>query len=162
MALQSYACGLFALSLKVYRCCIEVVYSVLESIVHKSVSGLLIDHVVSVLILDHRPSHAAVTQDADLVAIAGIGSVGHLAVAIKTRCGVCLVVVAAACYDTEATCAQCSASGSLEKLSSVDIIFHSLRALYVFHDPLRELLQAVLPGRGSHMHHIRCIFLRLL
>ena len=77
MSLQRNACGLFALALEVYRRRVEVIYSVLYGIVNKPVCGFLVDDVSVVLILDHRPSHASVSEDTDLVSVARVDPVCH-------------------------------------------------------------------------------------
>ena len=74
---EGYTSSLFALALKIYRRRVVIVHSMLHRIVHKPVHGFLIDDVSSVLILDHRPAHAAVSEDADLVSVAVVGPVCH-------------------------------------------------------------------------------------
>ena len=77
MAFQCISCDSFTLSLKVNGSSVEVVDTVFESMVHKAVHCLLVHYVLVILVLGHRPSHAAVTEDADLVSLLGICPVCH-------------------------------------------------------------------------------------
>ena len=62
MSAQCLSGSRLTLALKIYRCCIKIVHSMLQSIVDKRVYALLIDDVISVLVFCHRPPHAAVSQ----------------------------------------------------------------------------------------------------
>ena len=70
---QGYAGSPFRLTLEICRRGVIIVHPVLHGIVDEFVDLLLVNDIPAGIILDHRPSHTAVTQKGDLVAIAGIG-----------------------------------------------------------------------------------------
>ena len=123
MALECYACRLLTLALKVYRCSVEVVYAMLDRVVHESVGGLLVYDVLAVLVLDHWPTHAAISEDADNIAVSRIGPIGHLTFTGLWCSFTCCAL--ASCDAAKSGCDDTCSSCSLEELSSVYILFHS-------------------------------------
>ena len=77
MTLECITCGSFALTLKIYRSCVEIIYAILKGMIYETVHSLLINDVLLVLILGHRPSHTAVAEYADLVTLLGVYSMSH-------------------------------------------------------------------------------------
>ena len=102
----------------------------LDRIVHESICCLLVNDILSVLVLDHRPAHAAVSEDADNVAVTRVCPICHFAFTSLWRSlsGGAL----ASGYAAQSGCDDAGGSCSLEELSSVYILFHSLDLLMNF------------------------------
>ena len=101
-------------------------HTVLYRIVDQPVHTGLVDNIFAVLILYHRPAHASVSEDADLVAIDTVGPVCHFTG--LSACRGCSLprIGLASCHGTQTAHNQSGASGCLEEFSSIYILFHSI------------------------------------
>ena len=82
IAVQRLGRGPFAVAAQVDRGGVEIVDAMFDGEVHQAVDFLLVDMVLTVLALDHRPAHAAVAQGADALII-----VEHLSVEVFVTAG---------------------------------------------------------------------------
>ena len=137
MAAQRFSSRSFALTLKIYRCSVEIVDSVGDGMVYKVVDSLLIDDVLPILVLYHRPAHAAVSEQTYLVASDCICPACHFPSPENLTGG--LALPAATCHSTQSAYYEGGTSGSLEKISSVYIVFHVFLSVLCFvrHDSIQ-------------------------
>jgi hypothetical protein len=80
MPAECFACSCFALSQKIDWGCVKIVDAFFDGVVDKFIDLFLVYYVLALFVLFHRPSHTAVSEDADLVAACRVGAVGHIAV----------------------------------------------------------------------------------
>ena len=78
MATQGDARSLLRHTLHIDRGSVEIVHAMLDGIVHEAVHLLLVDHILAIVSLLHRPSHTAIAQEGNTIPRRGILSVGHL------------------------------------------------------------------------------------
>ena len=79
MARKRNAGGPFGLPLQIDRGSVEIIYPRFYRPVDQHIDRLLVDDVLAVGILYHRPAHTSVAEKSDLVAVTGIDAVLHLA-----------------------------------------------------------------------------------
>ena len=79
MAGQCVSGGLFGLSAKVGGRGVKVVDPGFKGAVYKLVYTLLVHYVLAVLVLNHLPAHTTVAKQGNLVSVAGVDAVFHLA-----------------------------------------------------------------------------------
>ena len=138
MPCKSDSHGFFRLALEINRGCVEIVDSVCQGVIDQVVDILLVHDALSILILLHGEPHATVTEQRDLVSVAGIGAEFHLTGLKGIRAVVC-------CYtgygfdrflrSTGTGHGNCSGDGCaftclFEKFSSVNILIHGVVRLY--------------------------------
>ena len=79
IAAQGYAGGLFRLSLQICGGGVEVVHPVIVGVIDQLVHRVLVDVLSAVGVFNHGPTHAAVSEQRHLVAVAAVGAEEHLA-----------------------------------------------------------------------------------
>ena len=78
MPAECFACSCFALSLKIDWGCVKIVDAFFDGVVDKFIDLFLVYYVLAFFVLLHRPSHTAVSKDADLVVLGLVCPIGHL------------------------------------------------------------------------------------
>ena len=78
IAAQGDARSPFRLATQVGGGGIVIIDSVGHGVVDHLVHGGLVDYVIAFFVLDHRPPHAAVSEEGNAVSVPGIGPHGHL------------------------------------------------------------------------------------
>ena len=66
---QRLACSGLRLSLEICRGSVIIIHTVAVRIIHHLVNSLLVNHILPVRTLDHRPPHAAVTEKRNLAPV---------------------------------------------------------------------------------------------
>ena len=131
MPAQGVAHSLLGKSPEIDRGGVVVVHAVSQGVVNQFVRVLLIHDVLTVPVLLHRETHAAVAEQGDLVAVAGVLTHLHRAVlqdiliarsAFKDGLG-CLLRSARS-GKSHGSHGRCPCTGPFEKFSSVDVLFH--------------------------------------
>ena len=134
--LQGDAQALLALSAAIGRRCVEVVDAVVEGKLAEAVYLFLVQGVAAdvllcagTAVLHGRQAHPSIAQQTDLVALLGVGAIGHFVRwngAFVVSHVVHLTVSVAALYATRCQSRRSSRGArDFEEVSSVNIFFHS-------------------------------------
>ena len=73
MSGKGFSCGLLAVPRQINGGSIEIIDSILQGCIHKQIDLLLVNNLISLVILRHRPSHTPVAQDAYFLSCFRIG-----------------------------------------------------------------------------------------
>ena len=130
MTLECDACRTFRKSAKIGRTRVEIVHAMFDGSIYETVHSLLINHACLWVIW---PTHTTITKDRDFVATFMIDTVGHITDWLGARTsGVDVFDHSRACTTRAAI--QCrsrtyhssSSSHTLQKLTSVNVLFHNI------------------------------------
>lgn len=133
MAVQGNTCHPFALSVTIHGSGIEIVYAMLDGIVHQPVHPFLVDD-TRLLVAEGELAHTSISQQRHLVAGGRGGSIGHASLLLTLgsggfrRGGMLVRLATAQCRYTGNGHGCMEAS---EKFTTVDRV---VRWVFLFHD----------------------------